>query len=222
MADELVFDREAAAQYEAWFDTRDGQRVDRLEQDLLRHFAAAWAGPQPGTMLEVACGTGHFARFFSGQLHWAVTGVDISRPMLEEARARDAAFPVALADGAALPFPDRAFDVVTIITALEFMPEPVTALREALRVAHRGLLLGALNRWSLHALWRRLAGLFVRSPYVSAHFLSAGELHRLIDAAAGTAAVEVEARTAVWPEVLSFLETSRLPLGAFLAMRVRW
>ena len=221
MAEELVFDREEAKQYEAWFDTAEGQRIDALEKAVLRHLLEDLQR-QSGTMLEVACGTGHFSRFFTEQLYWTVTGVDISWPMLEEARTRDAKFPVALADGAALPFPDRSFDVVTIITALEFMPEPVTALREAMRVARRGLLLGALNRWSLHALWRRLAGWFVPSPYASAHFLSAGELRRLIGAAVGQSPVEMEARTAVWPGVLSFLETSRLPLGAFLAARVRW
>jgi SAM-dependent methyltransferase len=38
------------------------------------------------------------------------------------------------ADGCALPFADRSFDAAVIVSALEFVPDPGTCLRECLRV----------------------------------------------------------------------------------------
>lgn len=219
MSNKLAFGCEEAQQYEAWFETPAGQRMDAQEKALMAKLLAGFG--QPGMMLEVGCGTGHFSRWFKRELGWRVHGIDISRPMIEEALARDAAFEVALADGTALPFPDRSYDVVTIITALEFMPSPVTALREAIRVARRGVMVCALNRWSSLAVWRRLVGLFAPTPYSRARFLSAGELRRLVRQAAPGQLVDMETRTAVWPSLLSRFEGSRGSLGAFLGMAVR-
>lgn len=218
MSEELVFGREEARQYEAWFETPEGRRVDDLEKALMARLLANCGNP--GTVLEVACGTGHFSRWFKRELGWKVHGIDISWPMLEEALSRDVAFEVALADGTALPFPDRSYDVVVIITALEFMPEPVLALREAVRVARRGMMVCALNRWSLLAAWRRLAGLFVATPYDKAHFLSARELRQMLQETAPGLSAQVETRTAVWPGLLSAFEGSTGTLGAFLGMGV--
>ncbi|MFQ5812084.1 MAG: 4Fe-4S binding protein [Anaerolineae bacterium] len=44
--------------------------------------------------------------------------------------------------------------MLALITTLEFVPDPVQALSEAIRVARHGLILGVLNRQSLLA-WRR-------------------------------------------------------------------
>jgi len=220
MNDELTFGREEARQYEAWFETPAGQRMDAQEKALMAKLLAGFG--EPGAMLEVGCGTGHFSRWFKRELGWRVHGVDISHPMLAEALSRDATFEVALADGEALPFPDQAYDVVTVITALEFMPDPVRALREAIRVARRGIMVCALNRWNPLAAWRRLIGLFVATPYNQARFLSEGELRRLLRAAAPSLSAYVEMRTAVWPGWLSRFEGSRGSLGAFLGMTVRF
>jgi len=216
--EELVFGREEARQYEAWFETTEGFRVDEQEKALMRRLLAG-LGP-PGTMLEVACGTGHFSRWFREELGWQVNGIDISLPMLEEALARSPEFPVGLADAAALPFADDSHDVVVVITALEFMAEPVSALRQAIRVARRGIMVCVLNRWSLLAMWRRIQGVFVSTPYDEAHFLSTGELRRILQQARPNLPVQVEIRTAVWPGVLSALEGSHRPWGAFLGMSV--
>ena len=218
MDEELVFGREEARQYEAWFETKEGRRADEQEKALMRRLLAG-LGP-PGTMLEVACGTGHFSRWFRDELGWQVNGIDISLPMLEEALARNTEFPAGLADAAALPFADDSHDVVVVITALEFMAEPVSALREAIRVARRGIMVCVLNRWSLLAMWRRVQGLFVSTPYDEARFLSAGELRQMLQQAAPDLPVQVEMRTAVWPGVLSVLEEPQWPWGAFLGLNV--
>ena len=55
-----------------------------------------------------------------------------------------------------LPFEDREFDYASLMTVLEFVEDPGLALREAARVARKGLLISFLNRSSLYRLSVRL------------------------------------------------------------------
>ncbi len=214
---ELVFGESEARAYEAWFETTEGRRADILEKALLGRLLAGFG--QPGSSLEVGCGTGHFLRWFE-ELGWRTGGVDVSQPMLDEGRRRaarpDAGF--LLSDGTALPFADRSWDVVAIITMLEFVPDPRVVVHEALRVARRGVLLGVLNRWSPVALQRRVEGWFGSTPYDSARFYSAAEVRRLLSGTAETSdPLQVEIGYALGPWVWP-------ALGAFLgarAVRVR-
>jgi ubiquinone/menaquinone biosynthesis C-methylase UbiE len=174
-----VFDEHIAAQYEVWYEGPQGRRAATLEKAslkrLLRRFSEA------RSMLEVGCGTGHFTRWFEQQGLMAV-GLDLSPPMLCQARARLMAdgTPLVQADAYRLPFADDAFHLTAYITTIEFLEASQEALAEAVRVASRGLLLGVLNRWSALAFRRRVAGLFRRTVYKTAHFYSVGELKRLL------------------------------------------
>jgi ubiquinone/menaquinone biosynthesis C-methylase UbiE len=91
----------------------------------------------------------------------------------------------ALADASALPFADRSFDLVALVATLEFLPAPERALREAVRVARHGLLLGTFNRHSLHALRRRLRP---GPVWRRARFFAPFEIRRLLAEAAGSRA----------------------------------
>ena len=116
-------------------------------------------------VLDVATGTGrlplalcHHARFDG-----YVIGVDASRKMLDVAAHKIATEHfddyVALVwhDAVALPFEDNAFDVVTSLEALEFMPDPAAVLREICRVLRPGGLLLTTQRinarWFVNRLW---------------------------------------------------------------------
>lgn len=205
-----------AAFYEAWYDTPEGQRADALEKDLLTRLLRASFG-QPKSVLELGCGTGHFTRWFAGQGLFSV-GLDRSAAMLAQAHSRGGA-PLLQADMQHLPFADGAFDVVTLITALEFVSDPPAALAEALRVARQGLLLGVLNRHSLLGLQRRLARPVEGDVYSAAHFYGVGELCRLVRAVAGAEA-QVTWRTTLFGRACSWQE-ARLPWGGFIGMAVR-
>ena len=70
-------------------------------------------------MLEIGCGAAQGARWVAGQGAAAVVGSDVSAGMLARAGRLNAAatdprlrVPLVQCDGAALPFPDEAFDVV--------------------------------------------------------------------------------------------------------------
>ena len=208
----VLFDEQVAPFYESWFDTPEGQRADCLEKAALGRVLAAME--PPGSLLEVGCGTGHFARWLAGQ-GWRVVGLDHSGAMLAEARARGSGA-VLLGDALALPFPEGSFDVVAMVTVLEFLPAARAALGEAWRVARRGLLLGVLNRASPIAWMRRLESLFRPNIYNTARFYGPGELARQVRKTAGRP-VDVSWTTTLWPRGLP-LEGSPLPGGAFIAL----
>jgi ubiquinone/menaquinone biosynthesis C-methylase UbiE len=205
-------DRELAAGYELWYET-DGHVADQLERSLLSRLLGGF--PDACTALEIGTGTGHFAGWLRA-MHWQVVGLDRSAPMLAEAARRDGVALV-LGDASALPFAAGRFDVALLITTLEFLPSPACALREAARVARRGIVLGVLNRWNPLAGQRKRSE---RPLWRAAHFYSPPELANLLRRALGAQADGITWRTTLlprfWPR-----RHSRLPIGAFIGMRVR-
>jgi ubiquinone/menaquinone biosynthesis C-methylase UbiE len=201
-----------AAGYEAWYET-EGRVADQLERNLLGWLLAGWPGAR--SVLEIGTGTGHFARWMHA-MGWKVIGLDVSEPMLAEAARRDG-LSFVRADASALPFAAGAFDVALLITTLEFLPNPARALREAARVARRGIVLGVLNRWHPLAWQRKRSGLPL---WQAAHFYSPPELANLVRRALGAQVDEITWRTTLlsrfWPR-----RHSHLPIGAFIGMRVR-
>lgn len=120
-----------AGQYDRWYQTGEGKAYDLLEK---RAFLDLIGTIQPGqSLLEVGCGTGWWSSFFS-RLGFSVTGVDISREMLDAARAKN--IPAATfqeADAHELPFADDTFAASAAITSLEFMTEAPKVIHEMAR-----------------------------------------------------------------------------------------
>jgi SAM-dependent methyltransferase len=205
-------DAALAAGYEAWYET-EGRVAVRLECDLLAWLLADFPGAR--SALEIGTGTGHFARWLSGR-NWHLVGLDVAEPMLAEAVRRGGALFVR-GEASELPFAAGAFDVALLITMLEFLPDPTCALREAARVARLGIVLGVLNRWSLLAGRRRRSG---QPLWQAAHFYSPAELASQVRRALAARAGEVTWHTTLLPRYWPG-RRSRLPLGAFIGLRVR-
>jgi ubiquinone/menaquinone biosynthesis C-methylase UbiE len=95
-----------------------------------------WAASSvSGRVLELGLGTGRNLGHYPPSAR--VVGVDLSRAMLAQALRRPALpHPVSLveADVLHLPFADRRFDAVVSTLTLCTYPDPVAAMREALRV----------------------------------------------------------------------------------------
>jgi ubiquinone/menaquinone biosynthesis C-methylase UbiE len=195
--------------YEAWYETT-GRRADCLEKALLGWLLTRF--PRAYTILEVGCGTGHFTQWFDeGGLR--AVGLDLSRPMLSEA-VRLGSPPGVRGDAMALPFSSTAFDLVALITTLEFVPDPIHVLAEATRVARRGIILGVLNRQSLLGWQLKHAG---GGVWDVARLFTPAELTQLVQRAAAGKHVEVLWRTTLWPVWPGALP---LPWGGFIGMAV--
>jgi SAM-dependent methyltransferase len=197
-----------AARYERWYET-EGRRADRLEKRLLGDLLdelRPWR-----SLVEVGSGTGHFTRWFARRTADRVVGLDRSMAMLLQARA-EGRVRYLRGDASALPFADRAFDVVAFVTTLEFVGDPRRPLAEAWRVARRGVLLGVLNRRSL------LGGSLRRKGgpiWGGARLLTVRELRRLVIAAAPVRPQRVVARTTLWP---LWPRSLPLPWGGFIGL----
>ncbi|MEM8853074.1 MAG: class I SAM-dependent methyltransferase [Pseudomonadota bacterium] len=92
-------------------------------------------------VLDLACGTGQLA-IPAARAGAAVTGLDLSEPWIEQAKARAAAenlnIHFKVGDAEALPFDDGAFDLVISLIGVMFAPRPERAAAEMLRVCRSG------------------------------------------------------------------------------------
>jgi ubiquinone/menaquinone biosynthesis C-methylase UbiE len=176
-------------------------------------------------VLDVGCGTGHNLAFFK-ESGLKAAGIDASKPMLDVA-AKKLGTSVGLHLGHAeeLPFDSESFDIVTLITVLEFVPNPERVLSEAARVARSQIYLGVLNKASLLAVNRRIKGRFRDSIYNQAKFHSIWGIEAMVRRAIGRAPLDWQS-TLFFP--LSWHKfTHRLdrllansPFGAFLGVRL--
>ena len=150
------------------------RRVDVLS----RHLASII--PTGGTVLDLGAGDGSIAHaLMSLRPDLAVEGVDVLlRPKT--------LIPVKLYDGVTLPFADKAFDYVTIVDVLHHTDDPAVVLREAARVARRGVVIkdhlvqGLAARPTLRFMdWVGNRGHDVRLPY---NYLTPGQWHAVFAA----------------------------------------
>lgn len=145
--------------------------TDILWRRKVARIVADW---KPGTLLDLATGTGDLAEAIAKENpDTRITGADFSAPMLDVARARS--LPQAewlVADAMAMPFADAAFDVVTVAFGLRNMADWPAAIREMARVTKPGGHLLVLDfslptlpgfrgayRFYLHKILPKLAGI---------------------------------------------------------------
>lgn len=129
-----------------------------LEQGR-RKLAAEVRGLGPETLLEVGVGTG----LILGQYptHTKITGIDISRAMLDRAaqaasRLPDHSIHLQEMDAEHLEFADASFDVVTVPYVLSVTPNPARLCEEVRRVCKPGGHILIANHFSGQAGWRAL------------------------------------------------------------------
>lgn len=84
-------------------------------------------------VLEIGAGNGLVAQMLS-----RATGADFT--LLDVVNYNTSQLPMRLYDGKHVPFEDKAFDLVMLVFVLHHNPDPRPLMREALRVARRGVL----------------------------------------------------------------------------------
>lgn len=95
-------------------------------------------------VLDVCCGTGDLA-VADREAGGDVTGLDFSERMLARARRKSDAIEWVRSDATALPFPEDAFDAVTVGFGVRNLEDMESGLRELARVLRPGGRLGCLE-----------------------------------------------------------------------------
>ena len=125
-----------AAEYELWYQTPEGRYADALEKELFLRLMQPKSGQ---SLLDIGCGTGHNLAFFK-ELGLKVTGIDVSKPMLDVA-SRKLGIGVELHRGYAeeLPFNNDSFDVIISLDSLyhKWIKDDVKTLEELCRILSR-------------------------------------------------------------------------------------
>ncbi len=119
-----------------WIDRYHTPGIGFVLRQRLRWVLRALPDTRVGRALEIGCGSGVFQYELTARAAVSV-GLDLHEllPTVHRKLAEDAIHPTLVrADGDALPFRDGVFDVVTIVSALEFVPDPAHCLRESRRV----------------------------------------------------------------------------------------
>ncbi|MBF0496143.1 MAG: class I SAM-dependent methyltransferase [Deltaproteobacteria bacterium] len=218
----FVFDHNAALSCDQWLKTETGRFIQELEAELVVRLLKPAAGQR---LLDIGCGTGYYLGLFK-HLGLDVTGLDPSPHCLSLAQQK-LGQSVALYQGRAedLPFEDNEFDVSVMITSLEFMDDPYTALAEAARVTRQHILIATLNPYSLTAVFRRIKGIIHPTIYNRAKFRSLWGLKGLVKSVLGPTEVEWGSVTLLHSrpnKYFRWIERSRPaqknPLGAFIAL----
>jgi SAM-dependent methyltransferase len=218
----LIFDAGAARLYQAWSLSPHGRAVERLVKESV----FTLLDPQPGErILDIGCGEGNHLRLFSGS-GLNLAGLDASPYMV--GRARDhlghrAALEVGKAED--LPYQDNEFDLALFINTFEFLEDPIEALREAGRVARRGVFIAVTNTLSWYWFCVTLKNLFQKSLFARGRSFHLWELKAIARAALGDVPIKWRSAQVMAP-VLEKLGgrlserwyQERCPFGAFLGV----
>jgi len=153
----LILDNRSITLYEKWLLSTAGRTMDDFFQSMM---PALLAPHRNDRILDIGCGTGNqLLSLIKLGVH--LSGVDASGEMIEIARKRlGNRCELKIGQAEDLPFSDNEFDIALLINTLEFLDDPLTALREAGRVARRKVFICVFNSLSFCCLCARLQGIF--------------------------------------------------------------
>lgn len=144
-----------AEAYESKRFSRGGRLIDRREKDAV----LSALGPVEGRpILDIATGTGRFSLLLADN-GASVVGVDISRAMLRQARAKERSvehggdLTFLQGDASELPFPDDAFDAVVAMRFFHLADRPTRFLAELRRVASEVVVFDTFNRYCTRSIY---------------------------------------------------------------------
>jgi len=220
----LVLDSRSVTLYEKWLQSTVGKAADGFAQALIPAFFPLHKNYR---ILDIGCGAGNQLLSLS-KLGFDLSGVDASPFMVEIAKGR-LGNRCELKTGHAedLPFSDNEFDAALLINTLEFLDDPLIALKEAGRVARKRVLICVINSLSLYNFGTRIQAIFCDTLTRHIRHYHLWEMKSCIKKAYGV--VPVAWRCAPdWPRLKAYQNLSvqdkqsslDFPVGAMLGFSV--
>jgi SAM-dependent methyltransferase len=220
----LIFDARSARLYEAWYHSPQGRAMETLVTDSI----PALLQPLPREkILDVGCGEGNHLSLFNPSLY-PLYGVDASPFMIRRAGERLTKRAVLKAGRAEdLPFEDNEVDLALFINTLEFLDDPLAALREAGRVARRGVFIGVTNSFSWYFLCTKMQRLLRKPFFDHFAFFNLWQLKAYIRTSYGSVPVQWRCShigTPLFEKIGTLVSDQwhpeRCPFGSFLGLGV--
>lgn len=218
----LIFDQRTARAYESWAQSSQGRIIDKA----IEHILIELLDPRPGErVLDIGCGSGNHLLILS-RLGLDVCGLDASPLMIHKARERLGP-KCTLKSGRAedLPFDDNEFDFVVLINTLEFLDDPLQALREAGRVSCRKVFIGLMNSLSWDGLMKRIQGFLGNPLFNQTRFYNLWQLKSLLQKAFGPVPISwrsIDTCPSFLPNMAPFmtelLPWKKIPFANFLGI----
>jgi SAM-dependent methyltransferase len=121
-----------------WIERYHTPGIGYVLRQRLRWMLRSFPDGRIGRALEIGCGSGVFQYTLAARAALSIA-LDLHEmlPTVRDRLAEDGLRPALVrGDGDALPFRDESFDLVIIVSALEFVPDPARCLRESRRVLH--------------------------------------------------------------------------------------
>jgi len=173
--------------YDRWYQTPLGRYIDESERSAILELLKAHDGEM---ILDVGTGTGIYL-LEAVRLGTHVIGIDISVNMLNVLSKKikhkkiHSQIDLLVADAENLPFRSNLFDKIICNTVLEFLLNPIQALKEFNRIIilDGKVVMGVLTSTSLWALKRRVNNLIVEDVWSKARFFSLRTFRKMSDQA---------------------------------------
>jgi len=218
----LIFDRHSAEAYDAWYRSRLGRTFDRSLEALLSNFL----DPKPGDrVLDIGCGSGNHLLMLN-RLGLDLSGLDASSHMIQRARERlGNRCTIKLGRAEDLPFDDNEVDYAVLIHTLEFLDDPLLAIREAGRVAKQKVLVGIMNTLSCDGVKRKIQGYLGDPLFRHARFFNLWEIKSFLKMAYGPVPLSwrcipsfMSERYGQDTDQMGFFSRKHLPFASFLCI----
>jgi ubiquinone/menaquinone biosynthesis C-methylase UbiE len=126
----------STAEFDSIADVYDDTRR-ALDDDTLAGIKGMFAKHRCHSILEIGVGTGRVSVPLA-RSGYEITGVDISRRMMERALAKGISNLV-LADGNGTPFRGKSFDATLMAHVFHLLEDPLSVMREAARISKIGV-----------------------------------------------------------------------------------
>ena len=182
----IIFDKKDEQLYRSWYRSSEGRAIEGSIEQLIRTLLR----PRPGErVLDIGCGAGNHLIVFK-RMGLDVSGIDASPHMIHKAEERlghRGALRTGIAES--LPFEDNEFDLAVFINSLEFMDNPLQALREAGRVTKKKVFIGVINSLSRSGLLRRVQGYLGDPLFSRVRFYNLWQVKSLLQMAYGPVSV---------------------------------